>query len=465
MPMPQTETKSRPLKKLHIKTYGCQMNVYDSERIGDVLLPLGYAEAPEYQNADMVVLNTCHIREKAAEKVYSELGRINEEKLRLKEEGKRMIIAVAGCVAQAEGDEIKRRAPYVDLVVGPQSYQRLPKLMENLDAAKPANNGVMLDFAAEDKFDNLPTSTQSKGATAFLTIQEGCDKFCHFCVVPYTRGAEFSRPAQAIIDEAKQLVDQGVLDITLLGQNVNAYHGTGPYGDTWNLASLMRALSEIEGLVRIRYTTSHPQDVDAEQIAMHRDLPKVMPYLHLPVQSGSDSILKAMNRKHTADSYRRTMEQFRKARPDIAFSSDFIVGYPGETDKDFQETLKLVGEIGYGSAYSFIYSPRPGTPAAMKDDTIPMAEKKARLQELQSLLQQQQTDLHRAMIGQTIPVLFVREGKYEGHITGYSPYQQPVFMNAGAQAASYMNRIVEVQITDANMRYLEGILPGAAETA
>ncbi|RMD61241.1 MAG: tRNA (N6-isopentenyl adenosine(37)-C2)-methylthiotransferase MiaB, partial [Alphaproteobacteria bacterium] len=384
-----TETTKDNAKKLYIRTYGCQMNVYDSARMADVLAPLGYVPASDPDEADLVILNTCHIREKAAEKVYSELGRLRALKEARARAGGRMVVAVAGCVAQAEGAEILRRAPQVDLVFGPQTYHRLPELVAR---AARATGGVLdTDFPVESKFDHLPQAAAPQGPAAFLSVQEGCDKFCTFCVVPYTRGAEQSRPVAAVIAEAERLVAAGAREITLLGQNVNAYHGIGPDGRPWGLGRLIRRLAEIEGLMRLRYTTSHPRDVDDELIAAHEAEPKLMPYLHLPVQSGSDRILEAMNRRHGADDYRRTVARLRAARPDLALSSDFIVGFPGETDSDFAATLHLVADIGFAQAYSFKYSARPGTPAAALPGQVPDEVKAARLAMLQEVLDDQQT--------------------------------------------------------------------------
>ena len=424
-------------KKLYIKTYGCQMNVYDSERMTDSLVSLGYDPVTTPDDVDMVILNTCHIREKATEKVFSELGRIRKEKEARAKGGKPLLIAVAGCVAQAEGEEIVKRAPYVDLVFGPQTYHRLPELVraaEEKAADHRATSGgrgtrgagvVDTDFPAESKFDHLPEERHSNDAAAFLSIQEGCDKFCSFCVVPYTRGAEFSRPADQVIAEARRLVAAGTSELTLLGQNVNAYHGEANGGE-WGLGRLIRALAEIDGLERIRYTTSHPNDVDEDLIAAHRDVPQLMPFLHLPVQSGSDSVLRQMNRKHDADSYRRIVDRLREARPDLALSSDFIVGHPGESDMDFADTLRLVTDIGYVQAYSFKYSPRPGTPAAGTDLQIDEAVKSDRLETLQQLLNAQQLAFNVASIGAVQPVLVERKGQKEGQLVGRSPYMQAV---------------------------------------
>lgn len=411
-------------KRVYIKTYGCQMNVYDSARMADVTAALGYTETERADDADLVILNTCHIREKAAEKVYSELGEIRRLKSAKARRGDRLLIGVAGCVAQAEGEEIRRRAPYVDMVFGPQAYHRLPDMI--VAAIRAPERGVIdTSFPAEPKFDALPAN-RSTGISAFLTIQEGCDKFCTFCVVPYTRGAEASRPAAQIIAEAEGLVAAGAGEITLLGQNVNAYHGKAPDGGHWRLGDLIRELAARLDLPRIRYTTSHPRDVDDSQIAAHRDVPQLMPFLHLPVQSGSDRVLEAMNRRHTADDYRRTVERLRQARPDLALSSDFIVGSPGETDADFAATLALVAEIGFAQAFSFKYSPRPGTPAAADPCQVPEPVKAERLAYLQALLQQQQRTFNEACTGAVMPVLFDRVGRHPGQLVGRSPYLQAV---------------------------------------
>jgi tRNA-2-methylthio-N6-dimethylallyladenosine synthase len=409
------------LKRLHVITWGCQMNVYDSGRMADVLAPLGYGPAAEPDGADMVILNTCHIRDKAAEKVFSELGRLR----RLKEAtGGRMILAVAGCVAQAEGAEILARAPYVDIVLGPQTYHRLPEMVAR--ASRAGGAVIETDFPPEDKFDHLPESATPQGVTAFLTIQEGCDKFCSFCVVPYTRGAEISRPAAAILREARHLVAQGAREITLLGQNVNAWHGEAPDGSHWGLGRLLREMADIPGLLRLRYATSHPRDMTDELIAAHRDIPGLMPFLHLPIQSGSDRILAAMNRKHTADEYRRIIGRLRDARPDLALSSDFIVGHPGETEADFEATMALVRDVGFAQAYSFKYSPRPGTPAAGADVQVAEAAKDRRLQALQALLRDQQARFGAGCVGLDLPVLFTGPGRHPGQIVGRSPFLQPV---------------------------------------
>ncbi|RKQ68706.1 tRNA (N6-isopentenyl adenosine(37)-C2)-methylthiotransferase MiaB [Oceanibaculum indicum] len=412
-------------KKLFIRTYGCQMNVYDSARMADVLAPLGYAPAEAPDGADMVIINTCHIREKASEKTFHELGRLRQLKEQKAAEGGRMVLAVAGCVAQAEGAEIMSRAPYVDMVFGPQAYHRLPEMVAR--ATREAGSGVLdTDFPVESKFDHLPEEQALQGHSAFLTVQEGCDKFCTFCVVPYTRGAEFSRPAGQILEEARRLVRAGALEITLLGQNVNAYHGEEPDGRDWGLGRLIRALAEIDGLERIRYTTSHPRDMDDDLIAAHGEVPQLMPYLHLPVQSGSDRILEAMNRKHKAEAYLRIVEKLRAARPDLALSSDFIVGFPGERDADFEATMQLVREVGYAQAFSFKYSARPGTPAALLELQIDEAAKTERLAALQALLAEQQLAFNRSMAGRTLPVLVEKTGKLPGQLIGKSPYLQSV---------------------------------------
>lgn len=402
------------------------MNVYDSARMVDVLAPLGYEQSDTPEGADLVVLNTCHIREKAAEKLFSDLGRIRPLKTD-REAGKDpMLIAVAGCVAQAEGKALVKRAPYVDIVLGPQTTHRLPELIAR--AHRSAGAVLDTDFPVDTKFDHLPPP-RADGPTAFLSVQEGCDKFCTFCVVPYTRGAEYSRPANAVIEEARGLVREGVREITLLGQNVNAYHGEMDKG-TWSLARLIRALAEIDGLDRIRYTTSHPRDMDDDLIDAHATVPALMPYLHLPVQSGSNSILSAMNRGHTRDDYYRIIERLRSERPDLALSSDFIVGFPGETDADFADTMTLIDDIQFAQAFSFKYSSRPGTPAAENGDQVPEDIKSARLTALQSLIAQQQKAFNTACIGQTLPVLLTGPGRHDGQMIGRSPYLQPIHLDA-----------------------------------
>ena len=443
-------------KRLFIKTYGCQMNVYDSARMADLMAPLGYAATATAEGADLVILNTCHIREKAAEKVFSELGAIRRLKRQRQRAGGRMLVAVAGCVAQAEGEEIRRRAPFVDIVVGPQAYHRLPEMVAR--AMHPAEGGVIdTSFPAEPKFDYLPKASAAAGVCAFLTIQEGCDKFCTFCVVPYTRGAEYSRPGAQIIAEASRLVAGGAREITLLGQNVNAYHGAAPEGGEWRLGELIRALALLPGLARIRYTTSHPRDVDDWLITAHRDVPQLMPFLHLPVQSGADRVLGAMNRRHTADQYKATVERLRRARPDLAMSSDFIVGFPGETDRDFRATLDLVGAIGYAQAFSFKYSPRPGTPAAIAEDQVPEPVKTERLAALQALLLRQQRAFNQDCVGRVLPVLFEKPGRHPGQLVGRSPYLQAVHGDAPPEL---VGQIVPVMIRATQPNSLAGEIAG-----
>ena len=454
------------------------MNVYDSVRIADVLAPLGYAQVDEASDADLVILNTCHIREKAAEKLYSDLGRLRA----LKRGDGETMIAVAGCVAQAEGAEIVRRAPYVDIVFGPQTYHRLPEMIARATRAAAARRqgtatarglGILdTEFPAESKFDSLPEATAPQGPSAFLTVQEGCDKFCSFCVVPYTRGAEYSRPAAAVIAEARTLVAGGAREITLLGQNVNAYHGESPRGGSeWGLGRLIRALADLDGLDRIRYTTSHPRDMDADLIAAHRDVPALMPYLHLPVQSGSDRVLAAMNRQHRAAEYLAIVADLRAARPDLALSSDFIVGHPGESEEDFQATLSLVRDVGYAQAYSFKYSPRPGTPAAAAPDQVAPDAKDRRLAELQALLAEQQRAFNRAFEGRTIPVLFERRGRNDHQMAGRSPHMQAVHVTCAdaGDAERLFGEIVPVRIAEVHANSLAGELigdaPGRAMTA
>jgi tRNA-2-methylthio-N6-dimethylallyladenosine synthase len=442
------------LKKLHIKTYGCQMNVYDSERMLDLLRPLGYEVSDRPEGADLVLLNTCHIREKAAEKVYSEIGRLKElreEKIAAGEG--RMTIAVAGCVAQAEGQEIMNRAPAVDLVVGPQAYHQLPELIARTTRAK--GERLAADFAPDAKFDALPNEREVSGPTAFLTVQEGCDKFCTFCVVPYTRGADWSRPVAAILDEARRLADKGVRELTLLGQNVNAYNGVDASGAESTLAKLMYALAEIPGIDRLRYTTSHPNDMGDDLIEAHRNLPAVMPYLHLPVQSGSDKILRAMNRKHGRQSYIDLIANIREARPDLALSGDFIVGFPGETDKDFEDTMDLIRQVRYAASFSFKYSPRPGTPAAAMPGQVSDEVMDARLQALQTLILEQQHDFKSALVGKTLDVLFEKPGRRDGQAIGRSPYLQSVFVE---NAAHLLGQIVPVRIEAVGPNSLQGAL-------
>ncbi len=450
-------------KKLFIKTYGCQMNVYDSARMADVLAPLGYAPGDTPEDADMVVLNTCHIREKAAEKVYSELGRLRRLKDGRRAAGADLTIAVAGCVAQAEGEEIFARAPFVDMVFGPQSYHRLPEMVARL--ARGAERVLDTDFPVEDKFDSLPEASVGQGVTAFLTIQEGCDKFCTFCVVPYTRGAEFSRPARDVIADARSLAERGTREITLLGQNVNAYHGAGPAGQSWGLGRLFRALAEIDGLDRLRYTTSHPRDMDDDLIAAHGEVPALMPFLHLPVQSGSDRVLEAMNRQHRADDYRRIVDRLRTTNPSIALSSDFIVGFPGESDAEFDATMRLVDEIGFAQAFSFKYSPRPGTPAATLVEQVSEPVKQARLTALQALLRDQQDRFNAAQVGRRLPVLLEKPGRQPGQLAGRSPYLQAVHVDTSGHAEAHIGRIVDLDIAEALPNSLTGAWPTAAQHA
>jgi tRNA-2-methylthio-N6-dimethylallyladenosine synthase len=440
-------------KKVFVKTFGCQMNVYDSERMTGLLAPLGFTETAAMEDADLILLNTCHIREKAAEKVYSDLGRIRQVKAARLEAGKDTLVTVAGCVAQAEGAEIVKRAPSVDLVVGPQSYHRLEALLSR--AKQEGRPIVETGFPDDDKFRHLPERAVNAGATAFLTVQEGCDKFCTFCVVPYTRGAEFSRPVTDVQAEARALVERGVREISLLGQNVNAYHGVGPDGRQWSLARLIGYLARIDGLERLRYTTSHPRDMTDDLIAAHRDEPKLMPSLHLPFQAGGDRILAAMNRKHTAADYLGLVERIRAARPDIALSTDVIVGFPGETEAEFQATLEVVERVEFAQAYSFNYSPRPGTPAATLADQVPHAVKVDRLHRLQAVLERQQGDFNLRCVGKTMRVLFERSGRHPGQIVGRSPYAQAVHADGDA---SLIGRIMDVEIAALEANSLRGIV-------
>ncbi len=447
------QAEAEPARRLFIKTYGCQMNVYDSERMADVLRPLGYGVTDSPEGADLVVLNTCHIRERASEKVFSELGKLKAMKA---ETGGRMKIAVAGCVAQAEGQEIMRRQPAVDLVVGPQAYHKLPELIAR--AHRASGESLQADFAPEQKFDALAgagAQRKVEGASAFLTVQEGCDKFCTFCVVPYTRGPEWSRPAEAILAEARGLAEQGVREVTLLGQNVNAYAGEG------GLAALVRQLAAIDGLDRIRYTTSHPRDMDDALIAAHAEIEALMPYLHLPVQAGSDKILRAMNRDHTAASYLALVEKIRAARPDMALSGDFIVGFPGETEADFQATLDLVETVDYASAFSFKYSRRPGTPAAGLPGQVDEAVKAERLARLNDLLDRQRRAFNAAQVGKTLPVLIERLGRNAGQIGGKTPYLQAVHLDGPAEM---IGRIAPVLITENGPNALGGALAAPARS-
>ena len=433
-------------KKLFVKTWGCQMNVYDSERMAEAMGASGYEATESADDADMILLNTCHIREKASEKMYSELGRLKEHKLARPD----VKIGVAGCVAQAEGAEIIRRQPMVDVVVGPQAYHRLPDMV-----ARSSNGAKVVDteFPEEDKFTRLPRGPKARRApAAFLTVQEGCDKFCAFCVVPYTRGAEVSRPVARIVAEARDLVERGVVELTLLGQNVNAYHGAGPDGEAWSLAQLVRELAKIDGLERIRYTTSHPNDMSDDLYAAHAELDKLMPYLHLPVQSGSDRILKAMNRRHTAETYMRVIERMRAARPDMALSGDFIVGFPGESDEDFADTMALVKAVGYGSAFSFKYSARPGTPAAGRE-LVPDDVAHDRLLTLQAQITADQFAFQTSMIGRTLPVLVEKSGRKAGQVIGKSPYLHAVHFEAPATS---IGQIVPVRIVASEKNSLTG---------
>jgi tRNA-2-methylthio-N6-dimethylallyladenosine synthase len=447
-------------KTVFVKTYGCQMNVYDSERMVDALKPHGFTEAGSPDDADLILLNTCHIREKAVEKVYSDLGRLRAVKSVRAAAGKQTQIAVAGCVAQAEGQEIARRAPVVDLVVGPLAYHRLPELLNEAKIARGTethsrHSVIDTSFPAESKFDQLPPRRASGSATAFLTVQEGCDKFCTFCVVPYTRGSETSRPALKLVAEAKALVAGGVKEITLLGQNVNAYHGEGPSG-TWSLAQLLAELAKIPGLARLRYTTSHPRDMADDLIAAHRDIPQLMPYLHLPIQSGSDRVLAAMNRRHTVEHYYRLMDRIQAARPDIALSTDIIVGFPGETDADFAATLAVVRRVGYAQAYTFKYSSRPGTPAAELGEQVPEAVKVERLTALRDLVVAQQTAFNAACAGRSMDVLFDRQGR-PGQLIGRSAYLQSVHV---AAEAGMLGQLVPVRILSGGPNSLAGSMSG-----
>ena len=440
-------------KKVFIKTFGCQMNVYDSERMADVLAPAGFTGTEDLREASLVILNTCHIREKAAEKVYSELGRIRQVQEARRRAGRDLVIAVAGCVAQAEGQEMALRAPAIGIVAGPQSYHRLPQLLE--EHARTGKTVIETEFPAAEKFAGLPSSKRRAAPSAFLTAQEGCDKFCTFCVVPYTRGAEYSRPASEILGEARRLTERGVVEITLLGQNVNAYRGAAPSGGSWNLPDLLAALSDIPELQRLRFTTSHPNEMTAKLIAAHRDLPKLMPYLHLPFQAGSDRILKAMNRKHTMEDYFRIVDELRAARPDIALSTDAIVGFPGETDEDFEETMRTAEKVQFAQAYSFKYSARPGTPAAEHEDQIADEVKAERLARLQELLCAQQAAFNRAMVGRTADVLWEAPGRKDGQLSGRSPYLQAVHAEG---AYSLLGKITATEIVSASQNSLHGVI-------
>ncbi len=442
-------------KRVFVKSYGCQMNVYDAERMGDILEREGYSGTDNIEEADLVVLNTCHIREKAAEKVYSELGRIREMKRDRKRQGLETRIVVAGCVAQAEGAEILRRAPAVDLVVGPQNYQNLPSLLQQ-SLKKPV---VETEFPAEDKFGVLPAPTpqtiRARGVSSFVTVQEGCDKFCTFCVVPYTRGSEYSRTVREITAEIERLTASGVREITLLGQNVNAYHGLDETGQPVTLSHLLDHVAAMPGIARLRYTTSHPLDMDETLARAHRDNPALMPYLHLPVQSGSDRILDLMNRRHTVDDFRSAIARVKHYRLDIAFSSDFIVGFPGETDADFAATMQLVEEVGFSSAYTFKYSPRPGTPAADMADQVPEAVKDARLQSLQALVTKQQRAFQESMVGRTLDILVERPGRKPGQVSGKSPHLLAVAFEG---STDLIGQIVSVDIVESVTNSLVGQL-------
>jgi tRNA-2-methylthio-N6-dimethylallyladenosine synthase len=446
---------TRP-RKVHVKSFGCQMNVYDSHRMADTLAPAGYGETASPEDADLIILNTCHIREKAVEKVYSEVGRLRELKEAAAAQGRNVMIAVAGCVAQAEGEEIIRRAASVDLVVGSQNYYRLPELI-----ARAGNGAKVVDteFPVEDKFAVLAPpqreATRRRGISSFVTVQEGCDKFCTFCVVPYTRGAEISRPVTQIVAEVERLADAGVREVTLIGQNVNAYHGPGDGGEASTLGKLLRRLSGVPGIVRLRYTTSHPNDMDDDLISAHAELAALMPYVHLPVQSGSDRILAAMNRKHTRERYLKVIAHMRAARPDLAFSSDFIVGFPGETEQDFRDTLALIDEVGFAGAYSFMYSPRPGTPAADMDGQIPPEEKSERLQRLQAAITRHQRAFNAQFAGRELDVLLEKPGRHDGQLVGKSPYLQAVQVMAPQEL---IGQIACVSVTEVGSNSLFGAL-------
>lgn len=443
------------MKKYYIKTFGCQMNVYDSQRIAAILKSLSYAEASSLRNADLVILNTCHIREKAAEKVFSDLGRIELVRQERAAEGLDTVIGVVGCVVQAEDDQIAKRAPYVDFAAGPLTYHRLPEILAKVGRRR-GHTVIDTEFPVESKFDFLPDN-QSAGGCSYLAIQEGCNNFCTYCVVPYTRGVETSRPVEDIIREAKRLVEGGTVEINLLGQNVNSYHGEDSAGKERNLAHLLRRLNEIEGLQRIRYTTSYPADVDDDLIACHRDLPKLMPYLHLPIQSGSDSILKAMNRRHTSGQYLEIIDRLREANPALGFSSDFIVGFPGETDADFQATLDVVNRVKFIQAFSFKYSRRAGTPAALMPNQVEEKIKKERLDILQDLLFSYQLKFNKESVGKVMPVLFDMKGRHKGQLIGRTPYMQNLHAELGKEC---LNRIINVKITDATTNSLSGVVEG-----
>jgi tRNA-2-methylthio-N6-dimethylallyladenosine synthase len=440
-------------RRVFIKSFGCQMNVYDAERMSDIAARQGYREARAVEDADLIVLNTCHIRERASEKIYSELGKLRELKDERGRAGRRTTLVVAGCLAQAEGAEILRRQPAVDVVVGPQSFHRLPGLLRE---ARLRPGVVAQDFPAEDKFAHLPASTpdaiRRRGVSAFVTVQEGCDKFCSFCVVPYTRGAEVSRPVRPVVDEIARLAAAGVREVTLLGQNVNAYHGQDGDGRAVGLAGLIRAAAAVPGIARVRYATSHPGDMSADLIEAHRDVRALAPHLHLPVQSGSDRVLKAMNRRHRAADYLATVARVRAARPDIAFSSDFIVGYPGETEADFEATLALVRAVGFASSYAFKYSARPGTPAAEAPGQIDAATKNKRLARLQELIEDERQAFNRATVGRRLEVLFEKPGRREGQVIGRSPYMQAVFADAPKSLIGVMSEVEIVGVEPHSLR-------------
>ena len=440
-------------KKYYIKTFGCQMNVYDSNRIANILNTLGYEEAPTPKAADLIIFNTCHIREKAAEKVFSDLGRIYLIKQERALEGKDTIIGVAGCVVQAEDEQIAKRAPFVDFATGPLTYHRLPEILAKV-YRKRGQSIIDTEFPAESKFDFLPEN-KSTGGCSFLAIQEGCNNFCTYCVVPYTRGIETSRPVEQVLDEAKRLVSTGSVEINVLGQNVNSYHGEDSSGKERNLAYLLRKLAEIDGLKRIRYTTSYPADMTDDLIACHHDLDKLMPYLHLPVQSGSDKILKAMNRRHTRDDYLRVIEKLYLANPNLRMSSDFIVGFPGETDEDFEQTLDIVNQVKYIQAFSFKYSKRAGTPAAIMPNQVEEKIKKERLDILQNLLFSYQEKFNLSSVGKTMPILFEHKGRHSGQLIGRTPYMQNVHVEI---AKEFLNKIVDIKITSATVNSLTGEL-------
>jgi len=446
------DTATTPDKKIFVKTYGCQMNMYDSIKMQDLMSPYGYGTTDSMDDADMVVLNTCHIREKAAEKTYSELGRVRQLKESRKKEKRNLIIVVAGCVGQAEGDEIFSRAPFVDIVVGPQSYHNLPNLVASI--AEGNKNLIELDFIEEEKFDKLPINTSPQGISACISVQEGCDKFCTFCVVPYTRGAEFSRPLEHVYREVLNATSQGAIEITLLGQNVNGYHGKSVDGNDIKFALLIESLAEIKSLQRIRYMTSHPIDMDDDLIKLHGTEQKLMPFLHLPIQSGSNRMLKAMNRGHTREEYLEIMDKLRLAREDIAISSDFIVGFPGETDEDFADTMNIVQHLKFAQCYSFKYSPRPGTPAATKDNQVPENIKNERLKILQDAINKHQLEYNISCVGKIMPVLFDREGKHQGQIIGKSPYMQSVHITNPDE--TLLGKIIDVRIKEGRASSLAG---------